>query len=598
NLQLPAAAGESAKIEIPELPSFDTKLGIIDLPSSSKQSNHSTSNNTTTTTTTDSYLSAIVSSSTSPSSTTPTTPPSTTSNITNTGSCIGTSDCTCYKCQRQKRRARGTNKTSPELTKKRSILSLRSSSSSSSPPQPQPQPQQQQQKVSPTVAIISKNVQQSNTSKLITTPRSDSLPPKTSTIKTNPTTTTKTIKKNNSICRRKTPSVKSYDIHLPRPTYSAQDSIYHALPQQQQQSTLLKSESHSSSDQSSIMTHTTSTTTTYQDNYEISWKDETTGDDLLNSLKTFQHIFEKQPTESVTGLSDLLEVGAHEIKKQRQEQVMYQKVNQQQQLEQLEMEPSQGQIYTLKHRHGPTHRALTLYHTMKMKDSKERLAAYGTAFNHCMRANSGLSGFIKRQLNKRGEVPKVLQDYTPRQSKRSTTKKSILRPIIPGKKKTTTDDMWHKISSSENPASALPPNNPWNKHQEEDSNGITPTDVLSAAHALLPNQSPIALHDSLSRTNMNTTTKPYDHVDTPSKPIPNVYNNVIKLERRSERDTSSISSMSVDGDSSSKTNKSGKLFSSFGKKPSRSRSGTISSTQSRSDSIKKMQRVNSKGSRH
>ena len=34
NLQLPAAAGESAKIEIPELPSFDTKLGIIDLPSS------------------------------------------------------------------------------------------------------------------------------------------------------------------------------------------------------------------------------------------------------------------------------------------------------------------------------------------------------------------------------------------------------------------------------------------------------------------------------------------------------------------------------------------------------------------------------------
>ncbi|KAI7853105.1 hypothetical protein BDC45DRAFT_156082 [Circinella umbellata] len=403
NLQLPAAAGESAKIEIPELPSFDTKLGIIDLPSS-KQSNHSTSNNTTTT---DSYLSAIVSSSTSPSSsssiTTPTTT-STTSNITNTGSCIGTSDCTCYKCQRQKRRARGTtthNKTAPELTKKRSILSLSSSS--------QPQPQ----KVSPTVAIISKNVQQSNTSKLITPPRSNSLPPKTSTIKMNSTTTgttnmkSNTIKKNNSICRRKTPSVKSYDIHLPRPTYSAQDSIYHASPPQQQQeeATLLKSESHSSSvDQSSIMTPPT-----HQDNYEISWKDETTGDDLLNSLKTFQHIFEKQPTESVAGLSDLLENGAHEIKKQRQEQVLYQKVNQQHQLEQLEMEPSKGQIYTLKYRHGPTHRALTLYHTMKMKDSKERLAAYGVAFDHCMRANSGLSGFIKRQLNKRGEAPKILQ---------------------------------------------------------------------------------------------------------------------------------------------------------------------------------------------
>ena len=97
--------------------------------------------------------------------------------------------------------------------------------------------------------------------------------------------------------------------------------------------------------------------------------------------------------------------------------------------------------------------------------------------------------------------------------------------------------MWHKISSSENPATALPPNNPWNKHQEDDINGITPTDVLSAAHALLPNQSPVTLHDSLSRTNINNAThKPYDHVDTPSKPIPSVYNNNVKYNNNHHDD--------------------------------------------------------------
>lgn len=67
----------------------------------------------------------------------------------------------------------------------------------------------------------------------------------------------------------------------------------------------------------------------------------------------------------------------------------------------------------------------------------------------------------------------------------------------------------------------MPPNRPRSSTNPSDSSSptVTPTDVLSAAHALLPNQSPMALSDSLSRTNVGDS-KPYDYVDTPAKPIP------------------------------------------------------------------------------
>lgn len=79
--------------------------------------------------------------------------------------------------------------------------------------------------------------------------------------------------------------------------------------------------------------------------------------------------------------------------------------------------------------------------------------------------------------------------------------------------------MWAKITSesvkSNNAATIYSNSSPITN---EPSATTTPTDLISAAHNLLPHQSPTALHDSLSRANVNTT--PYDHIDTPSRPIP------------------------------------------------------------------------------
>ncbi|KAI9485004.1 hypothetical protein BDB00DRAFT_851777 [Zychaea mexicana] len=606
NLQLPAADGESAKIEIPELPSFDNKLGSIDLPGTATQQQHQRappSSNNNTTPTSDSYLSAIVSSSSSaaaaakPAASSPSAAPA---------GCSGGADCTCYKCQRQKRRARGTanNKTAPETTP------ITKAKATVTPPPPPPpfQPLSSSPQSTTITNIVSRNVQPLS-KKPSTTSFASSQPATTTRVaaapksvnhnqqRQSPSKPSNSKRAQGSICRRKTPSIKSYEKHLPRPTYSAQDSIYRmidptASPAPAVHGNVKKSDSqHSSvqSDHSSVTTMNTTTTMTtstvvhQQDGYQISWKDDTTGDDLLNSLKTFQTIFAEQPGESAAGLSDLLEVRAQEMKRQRAEQAAHSGNSNLALSEEEEMEPPAGQVHTLKYRRGPPHYALTLYHTMKMRGPGERKVAYDTAFDHCIRANSGLSGWIKRQSER--EPPKPLQDYTPRQPRRPV-KKSILRPIIPGlkHKTTTTDDMWHKISSSENPAPALPPSNPWNKQDDENTTGITPTDVLSAAHALLPNQSPVVLHDSLSRTNVAA--KPYDHVDTPSRPIPNHHHH---HRAGSERgDAASVSSMSVDGDSStSKASRSGKLFSSFAKKSLRSRSGTVTSAKSQTESIKK-----------
>lgn len=81
--------------------------------------------------------------------------------------------------------------------------------------------------------------------------------------------------------------------------------------------------------------------------------------------------------------------------------------------------------------------------------------------------------------------------------------------------------MWAKITSesvksNNNTATAAVYTNSPITH--EPMTTTTPTDLISAAHHLLPHQSPTALHDSLSRANVNTT--PYDHIDTPSRPIP------------------------------------------------------------------------------
>lgn len=111
------------------------------------------------------------------------------------------------------------------------------------------------------------------------------------------------------------------------------------------------------------------------DNYEISWKDETTGDNILDSLKTFQTIFAEQPEDCPAGLSDLIETRAKELKEKRAEEAANRK-------EKADGNPlddlvKQAGCFTLSSRHGPPHNALTLFHTMKLGDSVARRAAYG-----------------------------------------------------------------------------------------------------------------------------------------------------------------------------------------------------------------------------
>ncbi|KAG1190025.1 hypothetical protein G6F35_013994 [Rhizopus arrhizus] len=108
-------------------------------------------------------------------------------------------------------------------------------------------------------------------------------------------------------------------------------------------------------------------TTDIKDNYEISWKDDGTGDDLLSSLVTFQSIFET--TDKDEGLSDLLEQKAKELKNQ--------KLKSDEPIAQEVLPPRLSDCLTPSYRHGPKHNPLTLYHTMKMKTGQERTQAYG-----------------------------------------------------------------------------------------------------------------------------------------------------------------------------------------------------------------------------
>jgi hypothetical protein len=163
---------------------------------------------------------------------------------------------------------------------------------------------------------------------------------------------------------RKTPTLKSYEKHMPRPTYSQQESIYR-IEQAEAERTM----------QRNVKKARTSSLTDahpQQDNYQISWTEEDTGDDILTSLVTFQTIFEEKGNDN-EGLSDLLEQRAKEIK--------YQKLREQQEAlrpksTEQDLPPRRSDCLTLSYRNGPRHNPLTLYHTMKMKGCNERLQAY------------------------------------------------------------------------------------------------------------------------------------------------------------------------------------------------------------------------------
>ncbi|KAG0780563.1 hypothetical protein G6F22_010018 [Rhizopus arrhizus] len=299
-------------------------------------------------------------------------------------------------------------------------------------------------------------------------------------------------KRSNTV--RKTPVLTDYEKRISKSAYSQQDSIYRFEKENN------KTTKENLNRPASIMT------TDIKDNYEISWKDDGTGDDLLSSLVTFQSIFET--TDKDEGLSDLLEQKAKELKNQ--------KLKSDEPIAQEVLPPRLSDCLTPSYRHGPKHNPLTLYHTMKMKTGQERTQAYGIAFQHCVQSDSGLNDWLKRSKI----PPPVKENFGKFQTvQHKPTKRSILSSFRKGNQKKKSTDT------------------------------LEPTDILSAAKALLPQDSTITIQ--INRGSV------YDQIDTPDKP------------RNSIADSRDIQLLSSESNTASKlVNKSGRLFSSLSRKAS------------------------------
>ncbi|CAO3587375.1 unnamed protein product [Absidia cylindrospora] len=532
NLQIPAS-GESIKVEVGDIPpEHIPQLGLLSLGNDDdftslltekKQSKTKSESSPSSAPTTDSYLSSIVSSTkTNITTTIPTndnTATTTTSATTTatTGSCQNTSDCTCYKCQRQRRRAG---------TRGRMIPTETPSATSTTPPTRSQSRSPQQSRVQTPPSPV---IESSTTS--ATQPAANSTE--------QPHTPKPSVSRNGSFVLRKKPSSHSYERHLPRPTYSQLDSIYRSQQEQQ----LDKDSGNDHSVQQDLNKYN-------KDSYEISWQDET-GDDILSSLRTFQTIFEEKPHGS-EGLSDLLEVRAQELKMQKIYEKEQQELMDQQQVE-PNRPPKRSDCLTLSYRDGPQHKHLTLYHTMKMTGPNERMNAYGRAFQHCVRADSGLASWIEKQSSQPPPSANV-SNYQSSLTLKKSTKRSILH--LPGRKqKTTAEDLWLRTNKLTDSSSTQ-------QGTTLKDNGVTPIDVLSTANALMPTPSSVTLNPSIGKSNSNK--KPYDYVDTPSRPLPRSRNSV---------DKDSLTSFDME---QGRSTKSGKIWSSLGRKASRSRSNAAS----------------------
>ncbi|KAI8331307.1 hypothetical protein BC941DRAFT_158280 [Chlamydoabsidia padenii] len=528
NLQIPTS-GESIKVEIGDIPS--DRIPQLDIPSfdNTKQKNQHKSRSDTqpvSIPTSDSYLSSIVSSAKSNSSINNDPSPMTTTSA--PGSCLGTLDCSCYKCQRQRRRAGTRNRTIPIEPP---LAAMNDTTTAIYTPPPITT-QQKQERASPKGSLAPSPTT-----------------PSPSSYASNKTPTS--VKRNGSYIQRKNPSMVSYEKHLPRPTYSELDSIYRSKRLEN------KVSSSSNSTQQQQQQQQQGNDNINQDSYEISWQDES-GDDILTSLRTFQTIFEEKPVGS-EGLSDLLETRAQELKRQ--------KLQEQEELANLQrMEPNRpprrSDCLTLSYRDGALHKHLTLYHTMKMNGPTERMAAYGKtmtllmqtdrlfiigrALQHCVRADSGLTLWLEKQSD-RPPPSAMTNSHRPKFTLKKSTKRSILH--LPGRKqKNTAEDLWlrtNKLTDSPTPLQTT-------------SNDNVPIDVLSTANALMP--SPPSNQSTTVKTPSNS--KPYDYIDTPSRPVNRNRNSV---------DKDSLTSLDME-----RSTKSGKFWSSLGRKASRSRSNSPS----------------------
>jgi hypothetical protein len=243
--------------------------------------------------------------------------------------CTGTQTCVCYKCQRQRRRAGLTRNTADVNINKSPIINNNPSRVITEEKSP----------ISSTCAVVKDS------------------PPTVKMAPSSPQTKT-SVKRGSTI--RKTPTLRSYEKHMPKPTYSQKDSIYRIELEEEEERRQQESKK------------SKTINVAQQDNYKMAWKEDGTGDDLLSSLVTFQTIFEERGNGN-EGLSDLLEQRTQELKHQKlreQQDASRPKKNQ------VDLPPRQPDCLTLSYRDGPRHNPLTLYHTMKMHGEQERMNAY------------------------------------------------------------------------------------------------------------------------------------------------------------------------------------------------------------------------------
>ncbi|OBZ82570.1 hypothetical protein A0J61_09379 [Choanephora cucurbitarum] len=512
-----ASENESLKIEIDNFSShFASRLG------------HDA-------TTSDSYLQSILSASK------PSKKPST--------ECTGDHDCSCYKCQRQKRRA-GTgragatnnnfytplkNISEKETTKNKTYVTYNKTSTSA---EKQAQAERTLNQVQLTEDKTSQAADANTNANTITT----------ATATTSNDQKQKAVRRSNTL--RKTPTIKSYEKHMPNPVYDHQDSIYRVD----------RADGQSNSDENSR--HNRPRSELLHDDYKISWKEEGTGDDLLPALVTFQTIFEEKKNTD-QGLYDLIEQRTKEIKAKNM-----QKVSEPKKAEDLP--PRLDDCLTISYRHGPRHNSLTLYHTMKMPSSKDRLKAYNLAFQHCIHADSGMKNWVKRSRTQPvRENSKLVQPI-----RRPTIKRTLLYPLSSKRKQSSNDTLIpssisadnlslagiseHSASSSKSKESVDLVSSPTSLGQEE-----VLTDVILVAHALLPNQQ-FSANTTAAPTNENKT--PYGHIDMPSHP-----RQTGSVSMENLRDNSSVSSSeSANGTTAIKLKKSapGRLLTTLGRKTS------------------------------
>lgn len=245
-------------------------------------------------------------------------------------------DCPCYRCQKQRRRAQ-------VMGKSQTVASSTTTTKNSKPSKPEPEvpvPTRTRTTIAPTSPPVAKP----------TMVKSNTMPVRTMNL-------------------RKNPSVLSYNKHH-RKDISPSDSIYDGNKKSRRTSNLL-------ADDRSMTSHTTiDSYCSNDDKYEISWKDETAGEDILEPLKCFIDIFETKPDDTPDGLSDLLENGARRLRMEKELAAQEAELARKRQLEQ--QLPPRLEVLTPSYRHGAPHKSLTLYHLMKCKHRSERLAAYST----------------------------------------------------------------------------------------------------------------------------------------------------------------------------------------------------------------------------